>query len=381
MDLKHPAPPRLLVMTSSAADTALLDSALRDSSLSAATIEHEPTMDAGLKRLANDWFDGVLLTLDDPEHQGLEPLTRVCASAGRAAVVVITESDDVHLAEEAFRLGTQDCLTKSSIRPAEFGRAVGSAIRRQRVLHEMLQARDEQISARDQFLSHVSHELRSPLSVVHQFASLLIDGIGGPLTTDQQDLMAVLMRNTGQLKVMIDDLLEVTRPESGRLRIECRALEICELLTETAAAYRPRAVLRHVHLAIECSDLPTVLADAERLREVLANLLDNALKFTPDGGRITVEATQQADMVHVTVRDTGCGIRPEDEDRIFQQFVQVERDNEASRDGLGLGLYICRDLVERQGGVIWVASKFGSGTAVTFTIPILNRHNAATIRR
>ena len=124
-----------------------------------------------------------------------------------------------------------------------------------------------------------------------------------------------------------------------------------------------------------------MLANAERLREVLANLLDNALKFTPDGGRITVEATQQADMVHVTVRDTGCGIRPEDEDRIFQQFVQVERDNEASRDGLGLGLYICRDLVERQGGVIWVASKFGSGTAVTFTIPILNRHNAATIRR
>ena len=368
-------------MTSSPADTALLESALRDSSLSTATIEHEPTLDAGLKRLANDWFDGVLLTLDHPERQGLEPFTRVCASAGRAAVVIITERDDVHLAEEAFRLGAQDYLTKSAIRPAEFGRAVGSAIRRQRVLHESLRARDEQLRTRDQFLSHVSHELRSPLSVVHQFASLLIDGVGGPLTADQQDLMAVLMRNTGQLKVMIDDLLEVTRAESGRLRIECHAVELSDLLTETAAAYRPRADLRGIQLTIEFGDLPTALADAERLREVLANLLDNALKFTPDGGRITVEAAQQADTVQVTVRDTGRGIRPEDEERIFRQFVQVEHHNEVSRDGLGLGLYICRDLVERQGGVIWAASKFGSGTAVTFTVPILNRHNAATIRR
>ena len=232
-------------------------------------------------------------------------------------------------------------------------------------------AEKEAEARRGQFLSHVSHELRSPLAVVHQFASLLVDGVGGPLTPDQEEILVVLMRNVGQLRVMIDDLLEVTRADSGRLQVTCLPLALDDVLTEATAGYIWIAKNSRIGLFLEYGDLPTVLADSERIREIIANLLDNALRFTPEGGQVTVEAVPQGDFVCVTVRDTGRGIRPEHMDRIFERFFQVDQRDKESRSGLGLGLPICRELIERQGGLIWATSELGKGTAVSFTVPIV----------
>ena len=380
-DRAQAAQTRLLVIEGGPGEPMLLEVTARDSYLAAASIEHAKSLDAGIERLENDWFDGVLIHLDLPDSASLGSFSRIWGVGGRAALVVLTSRDDAHLAAEVFRLGAQDYLVKSALRPGDLGRALDRAIRRQRVMHEMQRARDEQLEAKDQFLSHVSHELRSPLSVVHQFASLLLDGVGGELSVDQRDFLTVLMRNVGQLRVMIDDLLQVTRADSGRLTVAPQALAIHDLLTEAVAAYRPNAERRHIRLSVSTASLPTVIADAERLLEVLTNLLDNALKFTPDGGHIALEAAVAGDKVCVKVRDTGRGIRPEDEDRIFEQFFQAKQNGEESRNGLGLGLYICRDLIERQGGVIWASSNLGHGTEVAFTVPILNKHNDAMIRR
>ena len=224
---------------------------------------------------------------------------------------------------------------------------------------------------REQFLSHVSHELRSPLAVVHQFGSLLADQVGGPLTAKQRELLAVVMRNVEQLRVMIDDLLEVSRVGTGRLKVECRALAIGDVLAEATAGCQQTAQDRGIAVRVEHGDLPPVFADAERLHEVLTNLLDNALKFTPRGGEVTVDAVAQGGLVRVSVRDTGCGIAPQDQDHIFEQFYQVAQRTESSRGGLGLGLYICRNLIEQQGGTIWAAGAPGAGTTVAFTVPTL----------
>jgi two-component system CheB/CheR fusion protein len=237
-------------------------------------------------------------------------------------------------------------------------------------------AEKEAEARRAQFLSHVSHELRSPLAVVHQFASLLVDGVGGPLTPDQEEILVVLMRNVGQLRVMIDDLLEVTRADSGRLQVTCLPLALDDVLTEATAGYIWIAKNSRIGLFLEYEDLPIVVADAQRLREIIANLLDNALRFTPEGGQVSVEAVPQGEFVCVTVRDTGRGIRPEHMDRIFERFFQVDQRDKESRSGLGLGLPICRELVERQGGLIWATSELGKGTAVSFTIPILTEQDA-----
>jgi signal transduction histidine kinase len=244
-------------------------------------------------------------------------------------------------------------------------------MRRQRVLRDLERARDEQLEARDRFLSHVSHELRSPLSVVYQFGSLLQDGVGGSLSTEQQDFLEVLMRNVGQLELMIDDLLTVSRIQRGWLSVESEPVAIRALLGETVAAHRPAADQRGVQIAADAGDLPTVVGDAGRLREVLSNLVDNALKFTPEGGRVTLEGVSAGDCVRVTVRDTGRGIPTDDLDRVFEQFFQVEQGDDVSRNGLGLGLFVCRDLIQRQGGVMWAESVPGHGTAICFTVPIM----------
>lgn len=236
--------------------------------------------------------------------------------------------------------------------------------------------REQELRSKDQFLSHISHELRSPLSVVHQFSSLLIDGVGGPLTDDQEDFLDVVARNVKQLKVMIDDLLEVSRVGSGRLTFECGPLALGAVLTQTLAGYTRTAGDRQIALQLEYGDLPLVVANAERVHEVLANLVDNALKFTPSGGLIAVKAVRRDDDVQVSVRDTGRGIKVENVDRIFEQSFQVDHDSEESRKGLGLGLYICRALIESQGGRIWAASPPTGGTTVTFTLPCPVRRRA-----
>jgi signal transduction histidine kinase len=371
LDVECAAPTRLLVIEDSPSDAMLLEAALLDSVLESATIVCESCLGAGLKRLAEGTFDGVLIDLGLPDSEGLETFSRIREAAGEAAVVVITGRDDSRLAEEAVRLGAQDYLRKSESRPGELGRAVDFAIRRQSVLRDLERARDEQLEARDRFLSHVSHELRSPLSVVYQFGSLLQDGIGGPLSAEQREFLEVLMRNVGQLKLMIDDLLSVSRVQGGRLLVESKPVAIRDLLAETVAAYRPAADQRGVVIAADAGDLPKVMGDQCRLREVLTNLVDNALKFTPKGGWITVEGVLAGDCVRVTVRDTGRGIPKDDLGRVFEQFFQVEQGDDVSRNGLGLGLFVCRDLIQRQGGVMWAESVPDHGTAVCFTVPIM----------
>jgi len=236
--------------------------------------------------------------------------------------------------------------------------------------------REQELTSMDQFLSHISHELRSPLAVVHQFSSLLIDRVGGPLTSDQEEFLGIVERNVKQLKVMIDDLLEVSRAGTGGLTFECEPLALGVVLTQTIAGYARTADDRQITLELECGDLPLVVANAERVHEVLANLVDNALKFTPSGGLIAVEAVPRDGSVQVSVRDTGRGITIDDVDRIFEKSFQVDHNSAESRKGLGLGLYICRALIETQGGRIWAASPPAGGTTVTFTLPCPVRRRA-----
>ena len=370
-DVDRAVSTRLLVIEDSPSDALLLVAALQDSVLSSATIVSASCLETALRRLAESTFDGVIMDLGLPDSEGLETFSAVREAAGEAAVVVISGNDDSRLAEEAVRLGAQDFLRKSERRRGEVGRAVDYAICRQRLLRGLERARDEQLEAKDRFLSHVSHELRSPLSVVYQFGSLLQDGVGGSLSPDQRDFLRVLMRNVGQLKLMIDDLLTVSRVQRCRVPVESKPVAIRDLLTETVAAHQPAADERGIQLAADSGDLPTVLGDEGRLCEVLSNLVDNALKFTPPGGWITVEGVPAGDCVRVTVRDSGRGIPADDLDRVFEQFFQVRQGDEVSRNGLGLGLYVCRELIQRQGGVMWAESVPDRGTAICFTVPIM----------
>lgn len=250
---------------------------------------------------------------------------------------------------------------------------------RQLALAELEQTRQQQLELKDQFLSHVSHELRSPLAAVYQFVTILLDGLAGDLSLEQRDYLEIVLRNANQLRVMIEDLLEVTPAQTGKLSIEARPTSVAELIDETTSSLRALAAAKGIALSADVSGhLPPAYADPQRVRQILRNLIENGIKFTPDNGTITVRAqvsNEEPNCICVSVADTGCGISPEEREKIFERLYQVKSTIEASRKGLGLGLYICRELVSLHGGRIWVESQLGHGSTFFFTLPIFSLAN------
>lgn len=235
------------------------------------------------------------------------------------------------------------------------------------------QVRQDQMRFKDEFLSHVSHELRTPLTAIKQFSGILLRGTGGELNAVQREYQLIVLKNIQQLQVMIDDLLEVTRLESGKLTVEQERMSIVAAVTDSVTTLQMTADAKAVTLTYDLpSDLPLAFADETRLRQILIILLDNAIKFTPGGGTVHVEARrlhEDAKYLLIEVSDSGCGFGPEMSAKMFKRLYQAPP-NEASRKGLGLGLYICKELVVRQGGGIWARSRPEEGSTFAFTLPV-----------
>jgi PAS domain S-box-containing protein len=227
--------------------------------------------------------------------------------------------------------------------------------------------------ATENMLSHVSHELRTPLAAIYQFASLVRDEVAGPTNEEQRDLLDSSLRNCRHLRKMINDMMEAVRANTGKLEVDPRRVAILQLIDECVRTLRAAASDRGIELRTELpSSLPELFADPDRVRQVLINLVDNACKFTPEGGRIMVRAgidAEHRDFVRISVEDTGYGIDPAAHERIFGRLCQEEA-GQASRRGIGLGLYLCRELITRQGGEIGVESEPGRGSRFSFTLPL-----------
>lgn len=225
---------------------------------------------------------------------------------------------------------------------------------------------------KDEFISRVSHELRTPIAAIHQFASILVDGLAGETTAEQNQYLGIILRNTKELHSMVAELIEATRAETGKLRLQPRRTSIEPVIEDVVVTAHALAAGRGIHLGKDVPrHLPCALADPQRVRQILVNLVDNAMKFTPENGRITIEARIWAEddqYLRITVQDTGEGMSPEVLQRAFERLFQDER-RCSSRQGLGLGLYICKQLVELQGGRIWAHSDVGHGSRFSFTVP------------
>jgi signal transduction histidine kinase len=360
--------PKLLLVEDSPSDGALIEADFQDESPNW-SVHRVSTLGAAVEEIARQDYDAVLLDLGLPDSDGLDTFTELSRVAPHTAIIVVSGLNNSDTAEQAVILGAQDFVVKGTTRRGELTRVVTYAIRRHDGLEALDKVLHDQLEAKDRFLSHVSHELRSPLAVVHQFVSLLADEVAGPLTPDQRDYLEVTMRNIDQLRVLIDDLLEIGRLEGGRLVIECRPTPLGTLLGDCVRARQNVAREHSIVLTLSVEDIPSVFCDSSRTREVVDNLLDNSLKFTPDGGAVHVSAVAEGDRVRVNVRDNGPGIGTENLERVFEQFFQERRGDEPTRRGLGLGLFICRELIERQGGEIWAESTPGEWMSVTFTLP------------
>jgi PAS domain S-box-containing protein len=250
---------------------------------------------------------------------------------------------------------------------------------RKRAEEALEQGAKDQIRFKDEFLSHVSHELRSPLTAIKQFTTILLSGLAGELNKEQREYQQIVLKNIRQLQSMIDDLLDVTRAEAGKLGIDPEKVSVPDAVTDSLNTLRVSSDAKGVSLVSELApDLPPVHADQTRLRQILIILLDNAIKFTPKGGRVKVRARlQEGDcgFVVLEVSDTGCGMSAEASERVFERLYQVEQPSQSSRKGLGLGLFICKELVTRQGGEIRVKSQPLEGSTFSFTLPVFSLNN------
>lgn len=233
--------------------------------------------------------------------------------------------------------------------------------------------RREQLKFKDEFLSHVSHELRSPLTAIKQFTNILLAGSAGMLNTEQREYQMIVLRNIQQLQSMIDDLLEVTGLETGKLAIDRESVVVASAVNDSYNTLQGTAHDKGVSLVCDVrAGLASVFADPTRLRQILIILLDNAVKFTPTGGevRLSVRASpEDENFVLFEVSDTGCGVPPEVGEQIFERLYQESAQLATSRKGLGLGLYICKELVTRHGGSISAQCRAGGGTTMAFTLP------------
>jgi PAS domain S-box-containing protein len=240
------------------------------------------------------------------------------------------------------------------------------------VLEETRQARAR---LQEAFLSHVSHELRTPLTAIYFFTTNVLDGLFGDLTPPQREHLTFALDNVQQLKDMVSDLLDITRVDAHKLIVEPQHANPVKLIAEALSTCRKNAAAKNISLRSDVAPgLPFVWADPARVRQILINLIDNAIKFTPDAGIIRVGSRPVADdgFLCLSVFDTGCGISPENVQIVFDRLAQVQGSAEASRSGLGLGLFISRELVLQQGGRIWVESQLGHGSTFCFTLPLFS---------
>ena len=328
----------------------------------------------GLASLTVETPSVVLLDLNLPDSRGAETFRRVRDHAPHVPVVVLSGRDDEDLAMRAVNQGVQDYLVKSDLSSKHLERAIRYAVERQALLRALEIAQQQQLEFKNQFLSHVSHELRTPLTCIHQYVTLLLDGLSGAMTPEQTDHLKTVLKSVNQLHAMLRDLLEATRAEGGKMRIEPRCIALGELVQQTIAMMRPMADEKKVGLELGLDQrLPLVHADPDRVLEVLMNLVDNAIKFTPAEGSVMVQASMvEADpgYVYISVSDTGRGISPEAKTLIFERLYQDPDSIDNNRSGLGLGLFICREIVRLHEGRIWISSELGQGSTFSFTLPV-----------
>jgi len=221
---------------------------------------------------------------------------------------------------------------------------------------------------KDEFVSVVSHELRTPLTSIKEGVSLVLDGALGKTNAVQEEFLQTVSRNIDRLAELINNLLDLSKMEAGKVSLIRRGVELVDLIELTCQSYQ--AIVGGRKIVRDLRPVPAVFCDQNRVLQVLGNLFSNAVKFTPEGGTITIRTEEQDGFVAVSVTDTGPGIPKEDLDKLFQKFEQLGRSSSERPRGTGRGLAISKQIVELHHGKISAESKEGRGTAFTFTLPI-----------
>lgn len=255
-------------------------------------------------------------------------------------------------------------------------------VRELKILSAELEERVKELThankAKDEFLSIVSHELRTPLTSLNGFLAVVLDGESGTINEEQRKFLTIAKQGADRLNALIGDLLDISRIEGGRMNLVMATCSIQDILKKSVEKMNVAADSKKINIVFQsAAELPTVWADANRIQQVVDNLVANAIKFTDNQGQVTVISEERGDLVQVSVQDTGPGLAPEDQKRVFDMFYQVDASARRKAGGAGLGLSIAYGIISLHGGQLWVESELGNGSTFKFVLPRSKERKAA----
>ena len=351
-------------------------------------VELAESGEEALQKIEKERFDLVLTDLKMPKMDGLQLISEIAKSKPETLTMMMTGHGTIDSALEAMKRGASDYLMK----PLNLDELI---VRIRKVLDEkqrfvrlkdfadQLEKANRELRRIDgmksEFVSVASHELRTPLAAIKNAVQLVLKETAGKINENQAKFLSMAERNINRLTNILNNLLNLSKIESGKIELKFEDIGLKELIELTASSLRPHADGKAIKIDLEINEqLPKVYGDPEKIEQILTNLIGNAIKFTPEGGRILITAQPftrdgkggPGDSVAVSVKDTGIGIPPEHLDAIFEKFHQVESSLQRSVSGTGLGLAITKGLVEAHQGKIWVESEVGKGSTFTFTLYI-----------
>ena len=339
--------------------------------------------------------DLILLDINMPGTDGVEACQRIksVSKLRDIPVIMVTGVAAEEKLEQAFSAGATDYILKPT-NPAEMIARIGSALEMKQEMERRksgyvsdleeknrelelafmeLEKKNEELEeasrAKTHILSTATHELKTPLTSIIGYIDIILmrQNKVGPLNEKQQRYLQTAQRNSYRLKSLVDDLLDISRIESGGLELTPAELELWPEIEEIVTGMQTQIDDKNIDLVLDIpQEICPVLADKLRLGQVISNLLSNACKYSPQGARVTIRAREEDAGIRIDVSDTGIGISPEDQERLFTKFFRADNSSTREVSGSGLGLYITKHLIEAHGGHIWASSQIGQGT--TFSI-------------
>ncbi len=351
-------------------------------------VELAETGEEALQKMEKERFDLVLTDLKMPKMDGLQLITEISRSKPETLTMMMTGHGTIDSAIEAMKQGASDYLMKPLnldellVRIRKVLEEKQRFVRLKDFVDQLEKANQElrRIDAmKSEFVSIASHELRTPLAAIKNAVQLILTGKTGEINENQAKFLSMAERNINRLTNILNNLLNLSKIESGKIELKFKSLSIKDVIEWTTSSLRPHAEAKTVQIEVSIpEELPPVYGDHEKIEQILTNLIGNAIKFTPEGGKILVSAKLQCkeekenlvEKIAISVKDTGIGIPPEHLEAIFEKFHQVENSLHRSVSGTGLGLAITKGLVEAHQGKIWVESEVGKGSTFTFTLPV-----------
>ena len=369
-------------------DHAFLTLKMLERSFPAARIEIAETAAQAFEKVSAQPWDIILSDYNLPDKDGLSILKELKERNCDIPFVIMTGAGDEKLAVEAMQAGAYNYLVKDEVYLSTLPRVIQDAMvkhadrkERERLQQEIreknfaLERANEELKKLDQlkseFIASVSHEFRTPLNSIRESIALISEGVVKLGDKQGDRVFEIAKNNVNRLALLIDDLLDFAKLEAGRMRMDKQQYDMLLIIQEVIDSMKGLAEKKGIKLVCQPdSSRPFIHADKSRLVQVLMNLVDNAIKFTPPGGSITVHMAAKGSQVKVAVEDTGVGIPSDHLVKIFDKFEQVRYHHPGTEiRGTGLGLAISKQIVELHGGQIWAESEAGKGSQFVFTLP------------